>query len=515
MDKYQIDKNSKYFNKKYFPTKISHLQINETKLNNFSNWLLKYGENSQKFKNKKKRIRLQILDATLDEENLNNLSPVLSPIEIKSSSQNKYSLYDKSCILISGSHGAGKTAFVLTVLNEKGFDINIVNFEKVNQLKNIPDFIEKSLRGVDIYSTIIGKSNTKPKAIVIDNVEAISSPTEKQFIINLLKINDVNWYCPIIFICNNKHNKIINLIKKISFEIIIPPPSNEYLATISYKICSKENILFESEEIFNQIIEFSKKDFRLCLSSLQTIKELYPNKIFGQLELDNFIQTKKMKDQDLGIFESTRKLLYAYDNVDEIIKIFESEKIIIPLMIQQHYIDKLGSKNFNSITLLSTALAKGDIIENYIYENNIYDIRDTQAFFQCVYPSYFLSKVLNPKKLNLDYFNHPLSFPLDLNKTSIKHINYTKNIIPSNSYFKNMDLNDFIYLNKILKGVIKIENYPAIDELMDGYKCDLSILESVLKINKLNHTKFLLSTKIKKKILKNCNIKMPEVSYQS
>jgi DNA polymerase III delta prime subunit len=507
MDKYTIDKNSKYFTKKYFPTKISQLHVNETKLNIFTNWLAKYNENSKKFKYKKKRVRLQILDSNIDDDAQITTSPVL----VTSAQQNKNSFYDKSCLIISGGHGVGKSAFVLTVLNEKGYDIDIVNFEKINQIKNITDFIEKTLRGVDIYSTIIGKSNKKPKVIIIDNVESISSPTEKQFIINLLKINDINWYCPIIFICNNKHNKIINLIKKISFEIIIPPPSNEILANVSYKICSKENIKFESEEIFNTVIDFAKKDFRLQITNLQTIKELYPNKIFSQFELANFIQTKKMKDQDLGIFESTRKLLYSYDNIDDIIKIFETEKIIIPLMIQQHYIDKLSSKNFDKILSISNALSKGDIIENYIYENNIYDIRDTQAFFQCVYPSYFLTKVLNPKKLNLDYFNHSFSFPLDLNKTSIKHINYTKNIIPSNSYFKNMNLNDFIYLNKILKGVIEIENYNAINELIDGYQCELPIIESVLKINKLNHTKFLLSTKIKKKIIKNCNIVSSEL----
>jgi hypothetical protein len=51
-----------------------------------------------------------------------------------------------------------------------------------------------------------------------------------------------------------------------------------------------------------------------------------------------------------------------------------------------------------------------------------------------------------------------------------------------------------------------------IDTLIEGYHCELPIIESVLKINKLNHTKFLLSTKIKKKIIKNCNIVVPDPS---
>ena len=97
-----------------------------------------------------------------------------------------------------------------------------------------------------------------------------------------------------------------------------------------------------------------------------------------------------------------------------------------------------------------------------------------------------------------------LGFPLDLNKTSIKHINYTKNILPSNLYFKNMKLDDYIYLNKVIKGLLQTENYNKINELMQGYNIDINGIESVLKINKLNGEKFIISTKVKKYLTKNC-----------
>ena len=97
-----------------------------------------------------------------------------------------------------------------------------------------------------------------------------------------------------------------------------------------------------------------------------------------------------------------------------------------------------------------------------------------------------------------------LGFPLDLNKTSIKHINYTKNILPSNLYFKNMKLDDYIYLNKVIKGLLQTENYNKINELMQGYNIDINGIESVLKINKLNGEKFIISTKVKKCLTKNC-----------
>ena len=142
----------------------------------------------------------------------------------------------------------------------------------------------------------------------------------------------------------------------------------------------------------------------------------------------------------------------------------------------------------------------------------MYDIRDTQSYFQCIYPSYELSNTLNPQKLSIDKFNSYFSFPLDLNKTSIKHINYSKNIVPSNKYFKNMNINDYINLDKNIKGLIKIGDFDELNKLIEKYNLDISVIESVLKINKLNGEKFIIPNKTKKLLIKNCsNIKTDDV----
>jgi hypothetical protein len=67
-----------------------------------------------------------------------------------------------------------------------------------------------------------------------------------------------------------------------------------------------------------------------------------------------------------------------------------------------------------------------------------------------------------------------------------------------------MKLDDYIYLNKILKGLLETENYNKINELIQGYNIDINGIESVLKINKLNGEKFTISTKMKKSLTKNC-----------
>ena len=61
--------------------------------------------------------------------------------------------------------------------------------------------------------------------------------------------------------------------------------------------------------------------------------------------------------------------------------------------------------------------------------------------------------------------------------------------------------NCFLYFNKIIRNIIKSNDLDKCDKYLEDYNCNISLLESVLKINKIDENKFSLSTKIKKKIL--------------
>lgn len=480
---------------KYFPEKIEDLVINPNKINILLNWLDNYNLNANKYKNLKKKIK-SIIDKDDNDDTFDD--------SISLKKNKKSSSHDKNSLIVTGSHGIGKTSFIRTVLKEKKYNIIDLNFEIINRLKDINEYIEKLLKGINIFDMINNNYNLK-RVIVIDNVEIISSTNEKLFITQLIKYNQIGWYCPIIFISSNKHNKLINLIKKTSFEIELYSPTVSDLTLILYKISEKENLKYTDEKVCDIIINQTNRDIRTLIEHLISFTKIFKNKVITINHINEYFSTNKLKDHDLGIFDASKKLFYGYENIDDVIRIFETEKTIIPLMIEHHYIKYLKQKNFDKIKLIAQSISKGDIIENYIYEHNVYDIRDTQAYFQCIYPSYQLTKTLNPNKLNLDNFSSFFSFPLDLNKTSIKHINYSKNILPSNKFFKNMNINDYINLDKTIKGLIKIGDYDALNKLIENYNLDISTIESVLKINKLNGEKFVIPNKIKKILIKNCS----------
>ncbi len=502
MEIYRIIDDEIYWKNKYFPQNIEDLQINKTQINTITNWIKNYNKNKLTINKNKSNDSLQNDDIETDIENdIDNDNDNDMEIDTKIKINNNP---NKSCMIVTGNHGIGKTAVITTILKHLKYTIYQINFNKIDNFKNIDEFIEKPIFGNSILEKINNNKNEN-KIILIDNLESILSINQKKFLIKLTKYNDINWKIPIIYISNNKHSKLVYFIKKLSYEIKIQDPTKEVMENILCTVCMKENINIGDEKIIDELIKYSGYDIRALLTHLQTLKNIYNGKYISMDDFNKFIITNKMKDNDPSIFSATHKLFYGYDNIDNIIRLFETEKTVMPLMIQQHYIDYLKGNNLDIINKISKSLSYGDILENYIYENNIYDIRDIQSFYQCVYPSFLLTRKLNPNNENINKFDGFFDYPKDLNKTSIRCINYTKNINPSNKVFTGMSINDYLYFNKIIRSVINSNELNKCNDYMDKYNCNISLLESVLKINKIDENKFSLSTKIKKKILNECS----------
>ncbi len=505
MEIYEQITDTAYWKNKYFPKNIKELEIDTTTVNIIMGWITNYNKNKAA-----KLIEKKGGDAHNEDKKANLWDEVDDSTDLDDTTEKNEFVGEKivnspnkSCMILTGNHGVGKTATVVTILKSLDYTIYQINFNKIDNFKNIDDFIEKPIFGNSISEKINNKI-IKNKIILIDNLESILSINQKKFLIKLTKYNDANWKIPIIFISNNKHSKLVYFIKKFSYEVRLPNPSKEILENVLCKICMIENINICDETLINDIIEYSGYDIRTLITNLQSLKNIYNDKYITRKKFDKFILTNKIKDNDPSIYTAAHKLFYGYDNIENVIRIFEMEKTVMPLMIQQHYIDYLKGGNIATINEISHSLAFGDILENYIYENNIYDIRDVQSFYHCVYPSFLLTKKLNPSNININKFDSFFDYPKDLNKTSIRCINYTKNISQSNKIFTDMTINDYVYFNKIIKNVINSNDLNKCNEYLKGYDCNISSLESVLKINKIDENKFALSTKIKKKILMEC-----------
>jgi len=515
-----INQNS-YWIDKYKPKKISEIVGNTKSINGIVQWIKDYNTNKNnilqkqkeqgetkkkkttKVKKEKKVDKEVEKEPTIEVEEKElskdaDINEDYNDIYLNKFSSNKN--VPKSSLLITGNHGVGKTNSVHVILQELNYDVQTITFGKIKSNKNINDTIEKVKNNSNIVSLIKGQKK-KRIAIVIDELEAITSTTEKNYITSLLKSNDTSWYCPIILISNNQHNKLLSDIKKNSYEIRIWPPYESDMLTVLKKIIIAEKIKLENHAVAHQIVDHAQNDFRRLIFTLQDIKYVYENKCITCDLIEEYCQLSKRKDVDFDLFRATDMLLYNYKTIDDCLRCYETEKVLLPLMMHQNYIKNIKNTihSFDVINNVSELLSYGDVVENYIYGDQNWDMQEIHGYYTCVAPSYTLCSEIN--KINKKPISN-LEFTADLNKTSIKKIN-KKNIINANKCLKNMDIYDYIYINKIIRKFIADGTISECIKVLEGYNVKLEHIESLLKIDKIKSSKTNLTSKQKKEFQKH------------
>lgn len=464
---------------KYKPQKISEIVCNESAIKFIQNWLTEFE-------------RIKIIKVNESKNKISTRKKIDNM---------------KSCLLITGKHGIGKTLTINIILKEYNYNIQTIDFGNIRTSKSIEEYINKIIHSSNIVD-MINKNEYKKIAIIVDELETITSTIEKNSILTLQRLNDIHWFCPIIFISDNQHNKLLSDIKKNSLEIKFWPPTMYDLRRILINIINLENIKIKDEEVIEKLIIHSQSDIRRLIYTIQDISCVSNKKIITKEIINEYCTMSKKKDIDMDLFKATQGLFYNYKNIDNCIKYYEIEKVLLPLMVHQNYAKHILvnivdiNKKFEIMNKVAESLSIGDVIENYIYGDQNWDMQEIHGFYTCVVPSFYLCrKIDNNQALKII----DLEFPLDLNKTSIKKIN-KKNIINTSQCFRNMNIFDYIYINKIIRKLINNGKIKECVEILKNYNIKVEHIESLLKIDKIRNTKVSLLSKQKKEFLKYLNI---------
>ena len=415
-----------------------------------------------------------------------------------------------SCAVITGDHGTGKTAMVRAVLNGLGYRIKSINFAKMGIVKNIDDFIENLLIGDDVYETM---ENRRPRdyAIIVDEVQSVSTPIEKCIVAGLLKQNSEKWGTPVIFIGSNKHKKIMSVIKKECYHISMYAPDETDMAQMLERVGLGEEMKFENPEVVQAIITHSQSDYRRLIVTLGELHRLYSGEEIKEVHFEEYMKYTEEKDMDRSIFENTNRLFSKYTGINSALKVFENEKTNIPLMVHQnHFLATTGyikdkSKLIELSSELTENLAHGDVVDNFIYSDQNWSLQETHGFYTCVYPSFKMNENIDTEKLSQDS-QYPMyrpifssQYPKDLNRTSTRCINY-KNVKFANEYFKDMTIDDYIMTVKLIKNLLEDGREEECKNIMKEYNLTENGYKYVLKIDKINGTRKDISKIIEKKI---------------
>jgi replication factor C subunit 1 len=420
----------------------------------------------------------------------------------------KFDKHTNNTIIISGAHGIGKSLVVDILLKKYNYISKIIYSDELKNFRNGVDVDFDDYYNYDnsVFSKfkMSSKKDTmqnKKIAIVFDEIDTISLSSEKKFVFNIFKNNLKMKSFPLIFISNTNHSKLLNDLKKYCTEIKFYSPSSYDITKFIQKVCKEENIDIKDNESIEQLIQFSQYDIRRLINVLQEYSYNYNN--INIKDIKTYISKSITKDIGIGLFEASLELLNNENNFEQIYKLYEIDKVLIPLMVYENYYKKIISPK-NKITIdeqiekmvnISESISIGDNIETSIYTDQNWYLQDIHSFYTCYNTSY-LANNTNIKKITAS----EIKFSADLNKTSLKNIN-KKNILNLEKIIGNKTIEEILLICKLSNYMISTKQSQHILNILKSYKDDFDIkdLELCLKIDKTIDF-ITLSTKEKKEI---------------
>ncbi len=402
-----------------------------------------------------------------------------------------YENHNDHATIISGGHGIGKNLITRLALLETGYQIKNIYSTCLKNKNIVSEIIHSYAKTKNVYN-LLNKSNLK-YAIIIDDTESITLSSEKENLIELFKLNSEHKYFPLIFISNLQHSKLINNLKKISLEITLLSPDPSQIKIFIDNILTNENIVFDDDKIYASIIRFCQSDIRRLIFVLQDLYFTYNNEINDDkliITYDMFKKYQQMsqkKDIDTGLYYAAKCLLDNYTNINDCLQLYETEKVLLPLTIYENYYKKIFKQKLKPSEILgimsniTNFVSIGDVIETNIYSDQNWFLQNIHGFYTCAYTSYIMNLVnKNPKQR----INYDLVFSADLNKTSSKNINKKKNILSLQSKFKNKNIEDIMYINKIFFEFEKNNMTPQMKKIKNTYGLNTKNIQIAIKIDK-------------------------------
>ena len=421
---------------------------------------------------------------------------------------NNFGNEKQKVLFIYGDIGTGKFNFIKENLG-KTYKIN--SFTYIDFLYNKK--ITETIKRINNYNNVLFMMTKQNKPIiVVKEMEFVKTKTIKNILKDLnvknIKKNPNRIKVPIILIGSGKCIKTKKDLSDVCKIIKYEKEEEKEIETTIDAILKEEGIEVENEiknyiikkcDNYNKIkmiINFiknyqTKSNKKIKYSSVKKILSLLINNI----------------DYNTELYENVKEILTNPIEVEDIFNYYYLEKILLPLLIHENYKSYI-KKNIKKqkdlkqcIRLIADNLMKGDIINEFIFQNHVWSIQDLYAIMNCQYTSYLMNKkfVTKKKKTLLK-----LNYTKILTKNSILFLNFKqyKTILHKINYTHSFDRTLIEFLNKNLLIYLLNNTYYGNEHLE---KLAFDKKKDLLKIIKFsNECHFMNSdTELKKTILKN------------
>lgn len=491
---------------KYRPIYISQLRNNLEEINKAKLWIEKYKKNSQECK----KVCL-ILGTTGVGKTL--LADVLfkeynyDKIELNSSdmrSQKKIGDFLKKSLTYRN---------IIDMFNEGTRPIGIL----LDEIDTICKLADKG--GFTEFLSIL-KNNEKCTMYKknLDEKKKTKKNSKKMTVDDYIEL-----YNPIICTSNDINDKKLTELKKFSEVIHLNKPTIEEMILIIDDLYNKNNQKIDIP-VKTTICIHVNGDIRALIILLE---DLYYYSNGDTIDIDMYDSYKKAfnaKEEDIQLIESTRLLMTNTMSITQSQLYFDIDCLLIPLMLYHNSLEYIKQsddtlkKKIDIYKNIMESLCIHDTIQTNIFEAQDWDeLYDIAGIYGASIPNYNFTQLKNKKN---DNNNTTVEFTSLLNKISQM---FTNKKLLNNSRFSigkvNFDNDEIIYLTEIMShyfeeyktGLEDKEDKDNDDEedddieevctgnyikprfnnsnlikYMNNYNMNISGLENILKIEKLN-----------------------------
>jgi DNA polymerase III delta prime subunit len=399
---------------------------------------------------------------------------------------------NQTTAIVSGEHGVGKTLGVELVLRECGYELKTLELAALRTNGgeangDIRRYLERITKTQNVDAMLLHKEQKK-MAIVIDNIDGITSKQEREGLQAVHKYNKKNNLFPLIIISAANHSKLLSKIKDKCFVVTHPQPGYNDMVTMINRICEKEDFKIDN---IRDIIFNSQGDMCRLINLMEELRRIYN----GRKKIDSkmvkeFCDAMHKKDTNVGLYDQTRMLFHHFPGMEEALRIFSSDKVFVPLMIHENYPAAIEVRKENMDLNNDEVLARqeeiaesisfGDIVENDIHERQLWDMMPSHAFSSYAYPAWLINQWERDQSPSLQ-----IVFARDPNKKFIQKINYghIETVLP---FFSDHSTQNYLTMAMITAKLIAENNAAGLKSLFLGYKNMTDIvIEGLLKINKI------------------------------
>lgn len=424
----------------------------------------------------------------------------------------------KKAILFSGCPGTSKTTVAHVVLKEFGYDVKEYNASDVRSKKLVEENLEKLITTEQVDKHF--RPNFRPFGIIMDEVDGMSSG-DKGGMSQLIKTINPNrgkrcvkksekqktaerWIPPIICICNTGYDKKISDLRKDCFEVKFEKPTVWDLCQVIRNVTKQEHIIM-TESAEKVVAELAQGDFRRLIFLLKNFSNIEKRPIETN-DIYAYYDVISKKIIDLSSFDVTNKIFQSQTRVEEILKLYDTDKSLLPMMVHENYVTVVNAQNTNNANKMRNcyqcidAIVNGDVIEKIMYNTQSWSLQPIHGLTSCYIPSYYAN--VHPL---LGYRGASWTTALgrySLRCANIKNINLLSSMLNTGHTYSVEDIQ--LLSQVILYNLLDPHGDRKIGaEYMKQYNLSVKDIEKLIKVDKLSDKYKKLYTSRQKTQLRN------------